>query len=268
MPTPAEPNAELSFDELRAVLTVTLRAGALLLEHGADTHRVEETIARMGKALGAASMDVYVTPTGIIASTTNGWEHRTNIRRTRGGSVDLARIDAINRLSRRVEAERLDHAAVAEELERIARLPRLYSQTATFVTVGLACGCFSQLFGGSWQEFVVAALAGSLALYVRQSLVRRGVGPLLQITPAAFMATIAAVWLGWFLEITSYDALVPASILPLIPGVPLINALSDLLASDFAAGVARAAQALLITVEIAVGVAVALDMTRAIGLGG
>lgn len=260
--------ANLSFDDLRTVLTVTLRAGQLLLEHGADTHRVEETVHRMGTALGAAWMDVYVTPTGIIASATNGEEHRTKIRRVVAVSVDLSRIDAINQLSRRITREGLHCEDVAGELERIAQMPRHYGRWTTILIVAIGCGCFSQLLGGGWREFVAALLAAGLAITTRQELVRRKIGPLLQITPAAFVATIGAMTAGWLLETEGLDLIVPSAILPLVPGVPLITALSDLLASDFVSGVTRLAQATLIAAEIAVGVAIAMHVIELIGIGG
>lgn len=257
----------LSFDDLRSVLTVALRAGQLLLEYGADTHRVEETVHRMGTALGAAWMEIYVTPTAIIASVTNGQEHRTNIRRVPAVGIDLSRIDAINQLSRRIGRERLDLSTVEAELERIAQLPRHYSRSLTVVTVGLACGCFALLFGGGPAEFAIGALGAALSLLARQELVRLGLGLLLQIAPAAFVATLVTVVLAQLVQISSFDVVVPAGVLPLVPGIPLINALSDLLSYDLVSGVTRAAQALLIAAQIAVGVALALDVLRLAGLG-
>src|SRR3712207_915097 len=104
---------------LRAALTVALRAGQLLLEAGADTQRVEETIRHIGVALGASSMEVYVTPTGIIASALGGPEHRTRIVRVRTSSVDLQRIDSINRLSRHLAEHVMTTDEVSAVLEHI-----------------------------------------------------------------------------------------------------------------------------------------------------
>lgn len=262
------PPSLLSFTDLRAVLKVTLHAGQLLLEHGADAHRVEETIQRMGHALGVVSMDVYVTPTGIIASASNGQEQRTIIQRVRMGAVDLSRIDAINHLSRRIEAEQLDLVTVAARLDTIARRRRGYGQPLTLATLALACACFALLFGGGWRDMLIAAVGATVVVLVRQKLTTFDVGLLLQITPAALAGALVALVLGRLIGSAQVDVFVPSSILPLVPGVPLINALSDLLASDFVSGVTRAAQALLISAEIAVGVALALDVMRWLGWGG
>jgi uncharacterized membrane protein YjjP (DUF1212 family) len=56
-------------------------------------------------------------------------------------------------------------------------------------------------------------------------------------------------------------------VLHLVPGVPLVTALNDLLGNFLVSGVTRAAQAALIVIEIGVGVALALALLRAVGWG-
>jgi uncharacterized membrane protein YjjP (DUF1212 family) len=261
------PDAQLTQAELRAVLTVALRAGQLLLLAGADTQRVEETVHRFGTALGADWMEVYVTPTGIIASAISGPEHRTRIVRVTSSSVDLSRIDAINTLSRRIAQDALTPEQVGAALEHIAQQPHRYSRAVTVVMTALACACLSQLFGGGWQEFAAVFVAAAVALLLRQELANRKLGLLLQVPPTAFVATLCLSLLGQGLGVQSFDIAVPSAVLFLVPGVPLITALNDLSGNYLVSGVTRAAQAMLIIVEIGVGVALALALLRALGLG-
>lgn len=60
--------------------------------HGSHTHRVEETVHHIGTALGAVGLEVYVTPTGIIAKVTIGYEHWTTIRLVALGSLELSSV--------------------------------------------------------------------------------------------------------------------------------------------------------------------------------
>lgn len=46
----------LSRDDMRDVLATALRAGQLMVENGANTSRVEETVHRLATALGADRM--------------------------------------------------------------------------------------------------------------------------------------------------------------------------------------------------------------------
>lgn len=50
------------------------------------------------------------------------------------------------------------------------------------------------------------------------------------------------------------------TIIPLVPGVPLTNAVRDLMSGDLVAGVARGAEAAVSSMSIAGGVAVALTI--------
>jgi len=251
---------------LRTALTVALRAGQVLLEAGADTQRVEETMHNIGTALGASAMEVYVTPTGIIASALSGPEHRTRIVRVRTSSVDLHRIDAINRLSRQVAQKHLTPDKVNTALETIAAQPRRYNRFVTVAMTALACACLSQIFGGGWREFMAVFVAAALALIVRQELTRRGAGLLLQVPPAAFAGTLALALVGRLVGVERFDIAVPSVVLHLVPGVPFVTALNDLLGNFLISGVARVAQAALIVIEIGVGVALALALLRAVGL--
>ncbi len=251
---------------LRTALTVALRAGQLLLEAGADTQRVEETMHSIGTALGASAMEVYVTPTGIIGSALSGPEHRTRIVRVRTIGVDLSRIDAINRLSRRAAHNNLTPDEVNAALDAIAKQPRRYNRFVTVAMTGLACACLSQIFGGGWPEFVAVFVSAAASLVVRQELTARGAGLLLQVPPAAFIATVVVWLVGALVGMERFPIAVPSAVLYLVPGVPLITSLNDLLGNFLISGVARAAQAALIVIEIGVGVALAVALLRAVGL--
>ncbi len=243
---------------LAAILNVAMRAGQLLLEWGSDTHRVEETVHRLGTGLGADWMDVYVTPTGIMATATSGEEHRTKVQRLVTLGIDLQRIDAVNQLSRRVTVEHLPLATVISELEEIARAPRRYPPWQTIAAVVMACAAFAVLFGGGWRESLAAALAGFGAMLARLALLGRKVGPLLIVTPVALLATLLSVPLARALGTTNIEMIVPAAVIMLVPGITITNAFSDLLAGDVISGVARTAGAILVAAEIAVGVALGL----------
>src|SRR4051812_7407517 len=91
----------LSRDDLGDVLRIAMRAGQIMLENGSNTARVEETVHHIGTALGAQGLDVYVTPSGIIASATSHDEHRTLTQRVIKSGIDLSRFAAVLELSRR-----------------------------------------------------------------------------------------------------------------------------------------------------------------------
>lgn len=260
-PIPQPESATLPKAELRDIIDLSLWAGQLLLQHGADSARVEETVHHLGTGLGCDWLDVLVSPSAIVATTTSGVEFRTKTRRVvRFGGVNLSVVDAVNRLSREAQHGRLSRAAVRAELERIDAQPRHYPRWLTALLVGLSCAAFSRLFGGGVAIFLVTWLSASLALLVRQALHQHHFNPLLNVLTTAFVAGLVAsfgIQLGW-----GAQSLIPlaASVLLLVPGVPLINAVEDLLNGHMVTGIARGVTGALISLSIAGGLGIAISL--------
>lgn len=78
------------------------KAGMILLESGAETFRVEDTMRRICYSYGAEVVDSYATPTLIIISFSLEHELCHNIKRTQLKNVDLNKIDKVNDLSRTI----------------------------------------------------------------------------------------------------------------------------------------------------------------------
>ncbi|MDZ4719137.1 MAG: threonine/serine exporter family protein, partial [Roseiflexaceae bacterium] len=95
-------------DQLSEVLATALQAGQLLLEHGASTARVEDTIRRLGRSLGAEQVEVFATPTGLFATFGVGGGHATRIQRIMRSGMDLSKIEAVLAISRQAAAGKLD----------------------------------------------------------------------------------------------------------------------------------------------------------------
>ncbi len=255
----------LEREELRDIIDLSLWAGQLLLQHGAESERVEETVHRLGTALGCDWMDILVSPNAIIATTVSGDEFRTKTRRVVGFRVDLTMVSAVNRLSRRVETGELDRLQVRSELRRISDLSPHYNRWAVVLMVGLACAAFSRLFEGDWVVFVVTLIAASSAMFFRQELHRRHFNPLLITIATAFVAGILASTATIFNLTPLSTVALPSSVLLLVPGVPLINAAEDIIKGHLVTGIVRGINGLLISLGIALGLLLAMSV---VGIGG
>jgi uncharacterized membrane protein YjjP (DUF1212 family) len=256
----------LEHDALRDVIDLTLWTGQMLLQHGAESARIEETVHRMGTGLGADWLDILVSPNMIAATTVSGGEFRTKLRRIVAIGVNMQVIAEINDLSRKVTQGQLDRFQVRAELERIDKLPRQYNRWVVVVMVGLACGAFSRLFGGDWSVFMVTTAAASVAMWFRQEMARRYFNPLLIVTGTAFVAgLVASIASVWRLTDNPQIAL-SASVLLLVPGAALINAADDLLNGHLVIGITRGVTGLLISLGIALGLLLAMRLTGITGL--
>ena len=267
----------LSREELREVLNTALRAGQIMLENGANTARVEETVHHIGTGLGAEWMDIYVTPQGIIATAVSHGEHRTRILRITRSGVDLSRMDAVIDVSRQIDRDELTLDQARAALDRIALQSRVYSAWQTTLAVGVACAAFAVLFGGGLGEFVVVLIAATVAQYLRHTLLHHNLDRLMTTAIVAAFSSGIALFTAYGLASPLLTRLLPAalalpvapattlaaSVLLLVPGVLLVSGTADLFRGDIVSGTARATAALLAVMSIGVGVWAMLLITGA-----
>ncbi len=264
-PPPPIHKPALEKEALRDVIDLSLWAGQLLLQYGADSARIEETVHRLGTGLGADWMDILVSPNAIAVTTSSGIEFRTKIRRVVAIQVNMQIIAEVNDVRHRVTMGELDRVGVRREFERIDHLTRQYPRWLVAIMVGLACAAFSRLFGGDWPAFIFTFAAGALAMRLRQILAHNYFNPLLIVVATAFAAGMIgslATTTGWSAE---PQAALAASVLLLVPGVQLINAAQDLIRGHLVTGIVRGVTGGLVSLGIALGLVLAL---RLMGLGG
>jgi len=248
-------------EELRDVISLSLWAGQMLLQNGADSQKVEETVHRLGTQLGCDWMDVVVLYDSIIATTLNNREFRTKARRAPGRGVNLEKIALISDLNYQAERGELDRFGLRRELRRIDTLTTNYGRWTVVLFVGLSCAAFARLFGGDLVAIAVTFLASSIGMFIRQEMGHRHFNPILTtITTATAASLVASV--GVLLELGRDPAVaISAAVLLLVPGVPLINATEDLLNGQVMNGLARGIWGLILSLAIALGIAITLWLT-------
>ncbi len=247
----------LGMEGLRDVLATAIRAGQLMLQAGAATARVEEVIHRIGTALGADWMDIYVTPTGIIGMATSGGEHRTRVMRVVNLGVNLGRVHTIYLLSRRIESEGLSREDVEKTLERIASQPRFYGPWLTCLAAGLGCAGFAWIFGGRLPEIAATLLAAATAQRLRTQLLHWNVSLFVTTVLDTLVAAVLALGVSTLLA-AKLNTVILASVLFLVPGVFLVGSISDLISGNLMSGMARGVHAGLIIASIGAGLWIAV----------
>ena len=251
----------LAYHELRDIIDLSLWAGQMLLQHGATSQRVEESVHKIGTGLGCDWLDILVSPNVISITASSGAEFRTKLRRVSSLGVDLGKVTAVNDLSRRISNGELDRFQMRTELEHIDKMPRSYNRWLVVLMVGLACAAFSRLFGGDWTVFGITFGASAVSMFLRQELSHRYFNPLLVVVVCAFVAGCLASTAGLFQVSDQPETALAAAVLLLVPGVPLINAAQDLIRGHLVTGIARGVTGLLISLAIALGLLLALGLT-------
>lgn len=255
----------LTYEVLTDIIDLALWAGQLLLQNGASSHRVEETVHQIGTGLGCDWMDVLVSHNAIVVTTISAGDFRTKIRRVPKHGVDLTVVSAVNRLRYRISDGTLDAAVLRKELQRISDRKPMYPFWLTALVVGLACGAFCRLFGGNYQAFALTTAASTAGMFVRRLLSREEFNTYLVVIVAAFITSLIAA-LGKYIGISDYPVALAAGVLMLIPGVPLINMVLDFVRGHINVGISRGIYGLLITLSIALGLLLAVKVAGVPGL--
>jgi uncharacterized membrane protein YjjP (DUF1212 family) len=251
----------LSHEELTDIIDLCLWSGQMLLQFGANSFRVEDSVHRIGTGLGCDWLDIIVRTESITVTASSGGEFRTKTRRVVGVGVNMARMTAINSLSREIERGEVDRFEARQKLQQISTMSGNYNRWVVVIMVGLACGAFSQLFGGDWQILLVTFLAASAAMFVRQEMHKQQFNPFIITTVCAAVAGLIASVSGLLHFGTAPEAAMTASVLLLVPGVPLINATHDFLRGYMSNGITRGVLGLIISMCIALGLVIAILLT-------
>ena len=252
------PGRKLDWEELTDVIDLALRTGDQLLTHGASAPRVEQTVERIGTALGCDELDILVSPNVIMATTTEGREFRTKARRINALQVDLGRIARLSVVVRDVLAGRCDAAGLRQQLDAIESDGHGYPRALGAACAGLACASFCRLFGGDWIAAGLVLVASAVGLLVRQWLAARKVLPALNVLATSLTVSVLTALGCRLLPSATPQHALAAAVLLLIPGVPLIHAFSELGRGYSIMAVARGAQGLVVSFAIALGLLLAM----------
>lgn len=244
--------------DLNKLLKVSTLAGKIMLESGAETYRVEETIVRICTSFGAHTADSFVIPTGIMATVTFNDEVATLVKRITNRGVDLNKIDKINDLSRKLQHESMKITDFNAELLRISNSNR-YSSLTTLIFSAITAGCFSIMFGGNLKDFFAATLIGACIKILVTICQKLDINEFFINSLGGALCALLAIIFMKLNIIAAIDKAIIGSIMLLVPGLAITNAIRDTIAGDFLSGITKAAEAVLIAISIAVGTGAVLS---------
>ena len=128
------------------------------------------------------------------------------------------------------------------------------------VGAGFACGGFCKLFGGDWIAFLLTSICTFIGFRVRARCVEAGLNAYMGIALAAFICTCLA-YASSFLGISDTPYLPLLACAPfIVPGVPLINFVDDMIDNHLLVGITRAANTVMMVAAMTFGIAFALRL--------
>lgn len=232
---------------------VLLDVAELLMTYGASSNRVRLTVSRISQSFGFLS-DLLIVNTAITLFLHKDNEEAYNsLRRTSQPMVNFRKVSGISRMSWKIVESSMTLEQIKAELNLIKELTH-FNRFVVLILVSVAGASFCRIFDGSPTEMAVTFVATFLGLFVRQELVKQKLMLYVTIYIAAFVSSFTAGLAGVLFPGETMEHAFAASVLFLIPGVPLINSSSDLLDGNILTGLSRGINALIIGFAISVGI--------------
>lgn len=248
---------------MNKVLTTILDIGEEMLLCGAEVGRVEDSLKRMGTALGAVRVDAFIiTSSMVITLHAEGRDPLTQTRRVVNVGTDIGRLHRLNDLVRRVSENKLSCDEAEVELKEIKQLRR-YPFIFEVVSYAAISGAFTLFFGGGLVEAACSFIIGMILSLVVLATSKTGLNKIFARLVSSFVSiTLAFVFL-YIGAIDGVDNVIIGNIMTLIPGVGLTTALRDLFVGDSITGLLRTIEAALFALAIAGGYFLSAFIMRA-----
>ncbi len=243
----------------KLLLDFAISVGEIMLESGAETQRVEDTMERILSTSTYNLMpETFVTPTGLFAGITGPLSGSvTKVKRIQKRSINLEKVSAANELSRDFVSGKIGLREAFDRLNEISLLPdyKLHIQLIAYTLIPFA---FTLLFNGTIRDSIWAASTGFILTFVTDFLTRNKTAGFLKSFLCGLSITILVV-IYYYLNMTdNYEIIIKGAIMPLVPGFAITNAARDIMYGDYISGGAMIIDAALTAVFVAAGVATGL----------
>ncbi len=243
---------------LKQVSLFLSRYSTSLLACGTTTIRIEKNVARIAAAYDTTA-EVTIFPLHIMMTVWDN-EHNhsyTNNERIGSGGLDFALNTSLSTLSWRIADKRLPLPVAIRMLAYLRSRPRL-NPWLVLLLVGFANASFCRLFGGDAVAMLIVFIATVDGFYIKNKLHAMHFDIRIStIIAGCFSAVIASAGFafGWG---STPDIALATSVLYLVPGIPYINGISDMIHGHYICSICRLITAFILTACLAFGLCLAI----------
>ncbi len=241
--------------------TVTARAAARfisdyacrLLECGATCVRIEKNVNRIARTWHlTAAMTITPAHISLTVSDTGSSDTFTLITAVSHTSVSYDMNTSLSRLSWHIADNATDPARATAMLHEITNRPRP-DKWKTLPLVALANASFCRLFGGDATAMATVFAATTAGYALKLILSEAGMDLRPTLILCAFVSSVLGATDGLFSLGSTPDIAIATSILYLVPGIPFLNAFSDMIAGHYTCSFSRLAGAAILTCCLSAG---------------
>lgn len=243
----------------RLLMDTALLAGKIMLQSGAETYRVEDTICRILHTSGLETAETFATVTGLFVTLADpSIDAITKITRVSEKQSNLSQVYEVNGVSRRLCCGAISVEEAYQELLRI-KDKKEYPNSMVYVGIIMTSSFFTLLLGGGILASALAAINGLWIVACRHIAGRVKLNNFITDMLSSFIIAVATMLYAHVLDNSVIvEIIIVGSIMPLVPGVAITNAIRDTLQGDYLSGGSRAIEAFVIAACVAVGIGIGL----------
>lgn len=245
-------------EDMNRFLSSIMDIGELLLMHGAEVGRVEDTIRRLCGAYGFVRSDVFtITSSIVVTAMFPDGSTLTQTRRIRERDTDLGKVEKVNALSRRICASPIGLEDFQRELSRLnqAKKPPVWLDLVMYMMISASLSVF---FGGTWMDGLAASLSGIVLFAMISGSAALKLNGIIQSMVCSAVTAISVLLLVRSGIGAHPDKITIGNIMLVIPGIQLTNSLRDMISGDMISGLLNMSEALLKAIAVAMGFAIVL----------
>lgn len=251
----------MDLHEKGLLLETCVLAGKIMIENGAEMARVEDTMNRLAGAHHDERGISFVT-SGIVLmglESTKSVQMMDVTKRT----TNLEKVAKVNEYSRYFVEDRITLIQLNKMLQILDYKKNDRPMSLKVLSAGILSACLMMIVGqGSWWDFVPTFLVGAISYTVYLISQKYLKTKYLDEFIASFMIGLLALTFEKWGFGLSADNMIIGSIMPLVPGIAITNAIRDIQQDDILSGMSRAVESLMIAVLIGAGIAAAFSFLK------
>ena len=260
---------------LRRKLDLLVQTGCILMASNADCPRIMRNMERCEAYLGLPKeyIHIHLNYNIIMVNLSDQTHSFSKYQRVDSHCIEFTVISRVSKMLWTAIREDWSLDRYEQELNELKHVHKQYSPWMIAVAAGFACGGFCIQFGCDWPAFFYASIPAILGFRLKMFLGKLHWNGYVNIAICAFLATLLA-WLTTFLSLnptvasalpsfmhsdTPYHPLMACTLF-IVPGVPLINFVSDMVSDYVQVGITRAVTTLMMILAMSFGIAFAIQI--------
>ncbi|MCW4454276.1 threonine/serine exporter family protein [Flavobacterium sp. MXW15] len=241
-----------------------------LHSYGTTAQRLEAAVVALAQQLDL-DCEPWSNPTGLILSFSDptkaiGSSDITRVIRLAPGDNDLHKLSMADQIADAVANGRMSIAQGHTALRQLDRDLGWRGHARNLLSFTLGSAGVAGLWGLPWLDIATAGITGLLIGLLTQYTDRRPATREAGEALAALLAGFVAVLVASFVGALNLNSVIIASLVVLLPGMALTNAVNELSSQHWVSGTARFAGAITTIMKLTVGAVIAVTLAGLLGL--